>query len=444
MLHFAVIAPPFISHVRALEALAGVLLARGHRVTWIHQADVRPLLSDKRLGFHTVGGRTHPAGSLKALVARAAQPGGPLGLRRVIQDMAAMTDMLCREGVPVLRALHVDAVIADQMEAAGGLLAEALHLPYVSVACALPVNREPDVPLPVMPWAHATDERGRKLNATSARVYDWMMQPHARVIAAHSSAFGITPRQTLADCLSPWAQISQTTATFDFPRSQLPAHFHPVGPLRLPLKDEPVLELPGDDGRPFVFASLGTLQGGRFDLFKRIASACKALDVQLLLAHCNRLGTQESAALKKAGATWVTGFAPQRAALAQANAAITHGGLNTVLDALEAATPLLALPIAFDQPGTAARVVHAGAGLRLMPVLASSRAIARALRRVLHEPAFAGRANALGDDVRQSGGAELAADIVEAATLLRQPVLTAQPIAKAAAAAFTENHLHVE
>ncbi|MDB5890792.1 MAG: putative zeaxanthin b-glucosyltransferase, Glycosyltransferase Family 1 [Polaromonas sp.] len=444
MLHFAVIAPPFVSHVRALEALAGNLIARGHRVSWVHQADVRALLTDKRIGFYAVGGRTYPAGSLKTLVERAAQPGGLFGLRRVIQDVAAMTDMLCREGPGALRALRADAVIADQMEAAGGLLAEALGLPYVSVACALPVNREQGLPLPVMPWAYPVDERGKKISATSERVYDWLMRPHGQVIAEHARGFKLAPRRSLADCLSPWAQISQTTASFDFPRQQLPPHFHHTGPLRPPLKDEPALELPDDDGRPFVFASLGTLQGGRLGLFMRIARACKALDVQLLLAHCNRLGAAEAAALKKAGATWVCGFAPQRAALAQANAAVTHAGLNTVLDAFDAATPLLALPIAFDQPGVAARVVHAGAGLRLLPALASTAAITRALRRVLHEPAFAERSHALGEDVRQSGGVEMAADIVEAAALLRQPVLTGQLLAEAAAAAFTENHLHVE
>ena len=36
----------------------------------------------------------------------------------------------------------------------------------------------------------------------------------------------------------------------------------------------------------------------------------------------------------RAGATWVTGFAPQRAALARADAVVSHAGLNTALDAL--------------------------------------------------------------------------------------------------------------
>ena len=435
--HFTVIAPPFASHARALEALAGGLLDQGHRVSWIHQPDAQSLVTDPRIAFHAVGGATHPPGSLAQVWARAANPGGPLGLRRVIADVASATDMLCREGPALLRALGTEAVIADQMEAAGGLLARGLGLPFVSVACALPVNRDPRVPLPVMPWGYAQDLRGEQLNAGSARVYDWLMQPHARVIAQHARAFGLPACSTLAECLSPLAQISQTTLTFDFPRVSSVEHFHHVGPLRQPLEQEPVLDLPVDSRRPFVFASLGTLQGGRFGLFRRIAKACRALDAQLLLAHCDRLGAAQADALQRAGATWVTGFAPQRAALARADAVVSHAGMNTVLDALVAGTPVLALPIAFDQPGVAARLVHAGAGLRLWPALASTAAIEKSLRRLLDEPGFAQRARTLGADVEQSGGVARAVGIVEAA--LRQhpsPTTRRTPdVAPAAAAA---------
>ena len=428
MRHFAVIAPPFSSHVRALEALADALLAQGHRISWVHQADVRSSLRDARIAFRAVGSLTHPVGSLKTTLARAASPGNPLGLRRVILDVAATTDMLCREAPAALQDMGVDAVIADQTEAAGGLVAEALGLPFVSVACALPVNREPRVPLPLMPWGYARDARGEQLVEGSTRVYDWLMAPQARVISAHARAFGLSPRQTLAECLSPLAQISQTTALFDFPRTALPAHFHHVGPLRLPLAVEPPLELPINDGKRFVFASLGTLQGGRFALFRRIARACQSLDVQLLLAHCGGLDTSQEATLMQAGATWVTGFAPQRAALARADAVFTHAGLNTALDACVAGTPMLALPIAFDQPGVAARVVHAGAGLRLWPALASAGALRSALQRLFDEAAFSVAAAVIGRDIVQSGGAARAAEIALAAVETGRPVLSGAPV----------------
>ncbi len=421
MSHFAVIAPPFTSHFRALEALAGRLIARGHRVTFVHQQDAGALLRDPRVGFASVGAVSHPAGSLRHTVALAARPGGVNGLRRVILDLARTTDMLCREAPAVLRELGVDALLADQMEAAGGLLAEHLKLPYVSVACALPVNREPRLPLPVMPWGYAVSPHGENLNRGSSQVYDLLMRPHARVIAGHAARFGLAPRQALHECLSPYAQVSQTTAAFDFPRQQAPAQFHAVGPLR-GMEDEAPLQIPLSSRRPFVFASLGTLQGGRFGLFQRIARACAKQDVQLLLAHCGGLNTVQERVLEGLGATWVTDFAPQRAAIARADVVITHAGLNTVMDALAAGVPMLAVPIAFDQPGVAARVLHAGAGLRLFPQLASRAGIGRALRQLLDEPRFAANAARVGASLAQAGGVERAADIVETVARSGQPV----------------------
>ncbi|VWX63552.1 Zeaxanthin glucosyltransferase [Burkholderiales bacterium 8X] len=421
MTHFAVVSPPFPSHVRALEALACELIDRGHRVTWVAQADVQRLLRDSRIGFRPVGVVTHPPGSLDGVLGRAARPGGPLGLRRVIQDVSQATAMLCRDGREALVALRVDAVIADQMEAAGGLLAEALGLPCISVACALPVNRETRVPLPVMPFGYAEDDGALKRNEGSTRVYDWLMTPHARVIRGQAADWGLAPRSSLADCVSPLLQLSQTTAGFDFPREQLPAGFHHVGPLRPPPSNEEPLGLPVAADRPFVFASLGTLQGGRFKIFHRIARACRALDIQLLVAHCGGLDERQVAALGCAGATWVTDFAPQRAAIARADVVVTHGGLNTVMDSLAAGKPMLLLPIAFDQPGVAARVVHVGAGLRRLPALAGTGSLRQALQRLLADRAYAQRAAVLGREVEAAGGVPLAADLIEEA-LAQQPV----------------------
>jgi MGT family glycosyltransferase len=422
MAHFGVVAPAFLSHFNTLGALAGALAARGHRVTFIHRPDAKTYVRDPRLGFHAVGADSHPPGSLAASLRLAANPGSPLGLHRVIQDMARSTSMLCETLPAAFETLGVDAILADQMEAAGGLVAEALGLPFVSVACALPVNREPGIPLPVMPFGYGTDERSLKMVEGSTRVYDWMMGPHRRAIEAQAKRLGLARRGMLHECLSPLAQISQTVAEFEFPRRQLPPHFHHVGPLRPVTRvDAPAqAALPDiDPGRPFVFASLGTMQGGRFDLFRRIARACRQANVQLLLAHCGGLDVRQEAALRQAGADWVCGFAPQLDALARADAVISHAGWNTIMDAIAAQTPMLALPIAFDHPGGAARVRHAGIGIQASARFTGARQLARHLRRLLEDPAYKQRLAPLAAGLARAGGTARAADIVEQALDLK-------------------------
>lgn len=411
MTHFAVVAPPFYSHYKALQALAGELLERGHRVTFMHQADARGWLDDPRIGFVALGASSHPPGSLAALLRLAAQPGGVRGLHRLIGELANTTAMLCAELPAALAALQIDALLCDQMEAAGGLVATALGLPFISVACALPIDREPGLPLPVMPFAYGTRPFDLQLYQGSTRVHDWLMQPLRRQLHLACRQLGVAPRDGLHDCLSPLATISQTIAGFDFPRRQPPVNWHEVGPLRGESTASQALPVPVESGRPLVFASLGTLQGGRLDMFLRMAQACRQLDTQLLVAHCGGLDSAQEQRVRAAGASWVGDFAAQQAVLARADALITHGGLNTVMDAIASATPMLVLPIAFDQAGVAARVSYQRIGLRLSR-RARPRALMQgllALRELPGEPL-----QRLAAVLQQAGGVRRAAGVIEA------------------------------
>ncbi|POP46673.1 zeaxanthin glucosyltransferase [Superficieibacter electus] len=417
--HFAVVAPPFYSHVRALEALAQQMIARGHRITFIHQADACALLRDERIAFYTVGQQSHPPGSLARTLALAARPAGA-GIFHLINDLAQTTSMLCRELPAALENIGADGVIADEMEAAGGLVADSLGMPFVSVACALPVNRDETIPLPVMPFNYASDARSKKIYRSSRRVYDLLMRQHNNVITRYAAAFGLGERRGLHDCLSSLAQISQTIAGFDFPR-QLPACFHAVGPLRSP---EQMISMPVDvqDGKPLVFASLGTLQGHRYRLFRTIARACRQRGVRLLIAHCGGLSPGRIARLNDEGTSTVD-FTDQPAILRQAQAVITHGGLNTVMDAIASVTPVLAIPLGFDQPGVAARVVYSGIGRRASRY-ASHPTLCGHLDELLNNPIYRQRLTAMQPALHQAGGALRAAQIVEQALTTRQPVLT--------------------
>ncbi|MGI4840283.1 MAG: glycosyltransferase [Janthinobacterium lividum] len=418
MSHFAVVAPPYYSHFQALQALAGELLERGHQVTFFHQDDAARWLADPRIGFHPLGRGSHPPGSLAQALRDASRPGTPWGLRRIIRQLAATTTMLCNELPDALTKARVDAVLCDQMEAAGGLVAQSLNLPFISFACALPINREPGLPLPVMPFAYGHDEHHLRIYQGSTRVYDWLMTPLNQAIEQACVQLHITARRGLHECLSPLAHISQTLTGFDFPRQSLPAHFHAVGPLR-GLPDGASGPWPIDASKPFVFASLGTLQGDRIGMFEQIAAACRQLGAQLLIAHCGHLDSRQEQRLLARGARWVTDFAPQQWALTQADAVITHGGLNTVMDAIAAGTPMLVMPIAFDQPGVAARVRYRGLGLTLHRLARAPR-IAAALRTLLATP-WTGF-GALQSELANAGGIARAADIVDAAVRLRCPV----------------------
>ncbi|WP_210312965.1 glycosyltransferase [Tianweitania populi] len=392
-----------------MAALGAALAGRGHQCFYVGHPDLAAVLPEslELIALDPARCDWSPA----SVIRNTRRPSLPFGIRRTVSDMAAITRTLCMEAPALLRKHGIEAVVTDQMEAGGALVAEHLGLPFVSLAVAAPINREPMVPLPVLEWPYEDSEAAAKRNAVGERIADWLTARHDRTITECATQLGCAPKTRLIDCLSPLAQISQLTEGFDFPRKHRPAGFHYVGALRLsrPVSSiQPMPEIARD--RPFVFASLGTLQGHRFNLFQRIARACRALDVQLMIAHCGGLTPAQAGRLD---ADWVVDRVDQKAALARADVVITHAGLNTVVDALTATVPMLCIPLAFDQPGMAARVRHAGVG-EVVSKRATPKIIATALNILLTASAdYKAAARPLAKGFASAGGAKRAALLIE-------------------------------
>ncbi|WP_019995936.1 glycosyltransferase [Aureimonas ureilytica] len=416
MSRFLLVCPPLVSHVRAFEAVGEALVARGHEVAFLLNAGGGALVGSPEFAVLEV----EPGEAAPTLTDR---PTGLFGILRTVREGAQRTASLCREGPRLAVLWCPDAVLADQMEPAGALLAEHLGLPFVSLAAALPIDPEPAIPSPFLGWPFDPSREGLKRNRGGARVARLLLRRQRETLRAACRDLGIPERERMEDCLSPFATLSQTVPGFDYPRSASP-RLHALGPFRASGVAEAPLPFRRDPSRPLVFASLGTLQGHRLDLFQAIARACRTLDIQLAIAHCGRLSKAEAALLD---ADIVTNFLPQRAVLAEADLCVSHAGLNTVLDAMEAGVPVLALPIAYDQPGVAARLVHHGAGLRLPYRRLSAGQVAEALGRLLLEPDFRRGAARIGREIQSAGGAEAAADWIERLVAAPAPVRAREP-----------------
>ncbi|MTD98844.1 glycosyltransferase [Paracoccus sp. YIM 132242] len=389
------ITPPLPSHLRAFEALARELTRRGHEAIFL----------------------TEPGVALQGGAAQVTLPGPPARPqpRRLLAEIVAgarRTDRLCRDGLPVLRALAPDLILGDQMEPASGLLARALGVPLVSVACAVPMDPEPGIPLPFLGWPHDTTAQGLRRNAGGERVADLLMLPQSRVIRRWAQAWNLGDLRRLQDCLSPRLALSQTVLGFDYPRPVNGAHIAPLGPFR---RGQAAQDFPPDirpDGtRPFVYVSLGTLQGHRAGLLSRIAAACRQAGAQVLVSHAGCLSEDRARAIP---ADWVRPFVPQQAVLERADLCVTHAGLNTALECLMAGVPMLAVPLTHDQPGVAARIAQCGAGLRLQPWQRSPARIREAVARLLSGPRFRDTARSFAAQADDWPGAAGAVDRIEA------------------------------
>ena len=108
-----------------------------------------------------------------------------------------------------------------------------------------------------------------------------------------------------------------------------------------------------------------------------------------------------------------TRYAPGSKLLANAQAMLYHGGNGSMYQALAAGVPMLALPAHYEQRLNAQIGVKHGFGLKMPARGLNANKLERQLRRLIEEPGFRHAAQELSAAVRNSNGAEQAADILE-------------------------------
>jgi len=122
----------------------------------------------------------------------------------------------------------------------------------------------------------------------------------------------------------------------------------------------------------------------RSDVLARVARAIEESGLRAAVA----VGSTDRDELGELPRSWlVRGFLPQVTLLRSAAAAVTHGGNNSVTEAMTAGVPLLLLPFSTDQFAGAAAVERAGFGVALAPNTATSEQLLQGLRDVLTLPA---------------------------------------------------------
>ncbi|MDH6463967.1 MGT family glycosyltransferase [Micromonospora sp. A200] len=161
---------------------------------------------------------------------------------------------------------------------------------------------------------------------------------------------------------------------------------------------------------PVLYASLGTLFKADPRLLRSLADALAPLGGTVIIST----GHTDPAELRPLPANVIAHRSvPQLKVLARAALFITHGGVNSVNEALYDGVPMLVVPQGADQPLVAARVVELGAGLSIRTEDVNAEAVRVLAQRLLDEPRFRAAASTLQVAQRQAGGYLRAADELE-------------------------------
>jgi zeaxanthin glucosyltransferase len=410
---------PGTGHINPMTALARRLEQRGHKVILFGIADTEARVRAAGIEFHLIGAQDYPAGTLQQLDQRLGELKGLATFRFTVERVKNTARMILRDGPEAVRRANLDAMLIDEADM-GGNVAQHLGLPFVSVALFPPLVRDDRIPPFCFDWPAGQDWISRLRNRLGMRLLTQIATPIYTLVNHQRRAWGLQPLKHSTDALSPIAQIAQLPEALEFDIRPKPARLHYTGPF-VDVQQRPPVPFPWDrlDGRPLVYASLGTLQNGSEEIFRTIASACSGLNLQLVLSLGGGLDPSRLGALP--GDPIVVSYAPQLQLLKRAAAVITHAGLNTVLESLAEGVPLVAIPLGNDQPGVASRVAARGAGIVIPRRKLNPNRLHRAVQSVLEEEKYHAAARNIMLAMRQIDGLDRAADIIEDALNIRIP-----------------------
>jgi MGT family glycosyltransferase len=295
----------------------------------------------------------------------------------------------------------------------------SLEIPYAHVWAILNIDFSGATPASVVPGPYDDTPAGRALNLHGLKQSDnaffGLVQPLAEEYAERAGLMldWSDPAATVSRQAA--AIVSQTPKEFDLPGIPWPPQFHYAGPFFDDAGREPI-PFPWEklDGRPLIYASLGTLVNGMASIYQTILAAVERMpEIQVVLAKGNNIDIDELGPIPPN--VLVVDKAPQLELLKRSALCITHAGLNTALESLALGVPMVAIPISYDQPGVATRIAYHGVGAFLEVDNLTIDGLHELIHKVLRTPAYREKAQYFRDVIAKRSGLDVAAEAIERA-----------------------------
>jgi zeaxanthin glucosyltransferase len=406
-------------HINPMTALACRLQQRGHECILFGIRDMEAPVRAAGVGFCAIGENDYPPGTLARLDRELARKKGLETFRFTVKRVRNTALMVLRDGPDAIRNAQIDALLVDEADM-GGSVAEYLGLPFVSIAFFPPLIHGDCLPPFCFGWKAGQGWLSRLRNRMGMRLLSRLAAPIYAAVNAQRRQWRLKPLKHAADALSSLAQITQLPAPLEFEVAYQSPVLHYTGPF-VDASRRPFIDFPWDqlDGRPLIYASLGTLQNGAEGVFRTIAQASVGIDAQLVISLGG--GLEPASLGKLPGEPLVVRYAPQLDIVKRAAAVITHAGLNTTLESLAQGVPLVCIPLGNDQPGVASRVAARGAAIVVPRRKLTLKRLRSAILTVLEDESYGSAARKLQYAMRQVDGLEQAAKIIEAALKIEIP-----------------------
>ncbi|MBV8437628.1 MAG: glycosyl transferase, partial [Silvibacterium sp.] len=384
---------PFTGHLNPMAALARKVRTRGHEVVFIGIPDIEPTIRAAGLTFIPYCENEFPAGSLDQYLAPISRLQGLAAVQNTNLHLTPGLAKAAFEHLPrLIKEISVEALVVDTLHRFLELIPMSLNIPCVHIWNTLHIDGTGTTPACIYDWPHEDTPEARTRNLEGLKKLGGIASPTLALAKAYADKAGLQIDWTNpATAVPKLAVITQTPKEFDFQGIPWPPQFHYERPFHesdghasIPFPWEKL------NGKLLIYASLGTLVNGLDHVYKIILEATeKVPEAQLVLSIGTNIDPSRLEPIPPG--TVIVRRAPQIELLKRAALCITHAGLNTTLESLAQGVPMVAIPIAFDQPGISARIAHHGAGEFVDLDHLSADNLLKLIRKVLTNRSYAER-----------------------------------------------------
>src|SRR6201996_1651279 len=381
---------PLTGHLHPMTALGRKMKARGHEVTFFGLPDAARIVQSAGLDFVPFGEDEYPVGTTPAMYARLAMLKGEDVIRYSTQEMHPQRTRITLEQLPE-KLVHrgVEAFVIDTIHFFAELVAMNMGIPYAHIWNVLHIDYSGATPPCLFGWDYEDTPVARARNMEAVEKMRSVFQPIQQVARSWAEIHGLqidweTPDSTISKLVV----ITQTPKEFDFPGVPHAPAFHYAGPFHDDHGRERVA-FPWErlTGEPLIYASMGTLVNCLTDVFRIILKTASAVPGrQLVLSIGSNIQMHDIGPIP--ASTIVVPKAPQIELLKRAELCITHAGINTTLESLALGVPMVAIPVGFDQPGIAARIVYHSVGKSVPVASISKKNLSAAIQEVSGNPSY--------------------------------------------------------
>src|SRR5436190_15694669 len=276
------ICPGLTGHLNPLTTLCRELQRRGHRVISYQAPLAAEKIRSRGFELRCFGEKEYSLEEDLKNQQVLATLSGYKAFRYTRDSMIRGIGLVIRQVPAMLRDDRIELMLVDQVSMGGGTASELAGVPFLTICNALMVNRDELAPPFFTSWRYRTDWIGRLRNRAGYTFFESFVRPLLRTLNELRRENGLPQFDRMSQEHSQLGQIAQQPSEFEFPRRSIPENVHFTGPWHDP-STRPAVEFPFEklDGRPLVYASMGTLQNRQTHIFGIIAEAGARLAVRV-------------------------------------------------------------------------------------------------------------------------------------------------------------------